>query len=233
LSKKGAHMSVPEKMPCYSFDLSIYISGCILRCMFGIKEMCYVIWNQHERMPNRINFLKRNHDLLESTKFTSVLINELLEDGDKWFRFFSSGDFPDIESMHKIMDVCKAIDIDTKKFWIPTSRDDILWTYLTAGNKIPDNVCIRYSSPNPTFPELPELKELFEKNGVCYSATTMNKSEATCPASINHSSCGTCRRCWDKNIKLIVYLMHNNTAVARARDFIKGLLHFGDGAVVP
>ena len=192
---RGPHMSYPSKMPCPSFDLSVVLSGCAARCIYGIYKICYDITNFHTmdwNMPRK-NLLKRNQNLLESKYFNSVMINELLEDGNRWFRFFSAGDFPNIEAMHKIMDVCRAIDIDIKKFWIPTSREDILVEYLKTGNKIPDNVCIRYSSPSigdPTMPQLPYITELFEKHGVCYSATTLDKEKATCAASVTHGSCG-------------------------------------------
>lgn len=237
LSKKGPHMSSPSKMPCYSFDLSVKLSGCAARCIYGILKVCYDITNFHTMDWNiaRNNLLKRNHNLLESKNFTPVMINELLEDGDRWFRFFSAGDFPNIEAMHKIMDVCRSIDIDTKKFWIPTSREDILVEYLETGNTIPENVCIRYSSPvidDPTMPQLPCITELFEKHGICYSATTLDKEKATCAASITHSSCGRCRDCWDKTNKLTVYLLHNTTSVKRAVEYLKNKMHFGEGAVV-
>ena len=236
---KGAHMSAPSKMPCYSFDLSVILSGCAARCVYGITNICYVLTNFHEMEWNkaRQNVLKRNHDLLESKRFTQVMINELLEDGDRWFRFFAAGDFPNIESMHKIMDVCRAIDIGTKKFWIPTSREDILETYLTTGNTIPDNVCIRISAPSigqASLPQLPYLQELFEKNGVCYSATSMDRKKVTCPASLKkHGECGKCRNCWDKTNKLVVYLIHNTTSIKRAKEYLKNAIGFGDGATVP
>jgi len=242
---RGMHMSKSSKMPCYSFDLSVYLSGCAARCIYGIMKICYDITNFHTMEWNkaRQNLLRRNHDLLESKYFTSVMINELLEDGDRWFRFFGAGDFPDIESMHKIMDVCRKINLVKvnnefvdKKFWIPTSREDILVEYLETGNTIPDNVCIRFSSPsigNPSLPQLPYITQLFEKHGVCYSTTTMNKDEATCGASITHTSCGRCRDCWDKTNKITVYLLHNQVSVKRAIAYLKSLAGFGDGATVP
>jgi hypothetical protein len=236
----GKHMSTPSKMPCYSFDLSVLLSGCAARCMYGIWGICYAITNFHEMPWNlaRAKKLELNQELLESKYFKQVMINELLEDGNLWFRFFSAGDFPDIKAMHKIMNVCESIDINRKKFWIPTSREDILYEYLNTGNKIPENVCIRYSSPtidDPTMPELPFLKELFEKNGICYSATSIDRSKVTCPASLmkKHGKCGTCRNCWDKTNKLVVYLIHNTTSIKRAKEYIKNKLHFGDGVTVP
>ena len=239
MSKKGLHMSSPSKMPCHSFDLSVILSGCAARCIYGITNICYVLTNFHdmEWNKNRQNVFKRNQKLLESKRFTHVMINELLEDGDRWFRFFASGDFPDIESMHKIMDACRAIDIGTKKFWIPTSREDLLEKYLTTGNKIPDNVCIRMSSPvigDATIPQLPYLEKLFKENGVCYSATTMDKSKVTCHASLEKKgNCGTCRKCWDKSNKLVVYFIHNTTSVKRAKEYFKSFVGFGDGVTVP
>jgi hypothetical protein len=239
MSKKGQHMSAPSKMPCFSFDLSVILSGCAARCVYGITNICYVITNFHEMEWNkaRQNVLKRNHELLESVRFNSVLQNELLEDGDRWFRFFSAGDFPNIESMHKIMDVCRSIDIDVKKFWIPTSREDILIEYLESGNTIPNNVCIRFSSPSigdPSMPQLPYITKLFKKHNICYSATSMDRKKVTCPASLKkHGQCGTCRNCWDKTNKLVVYFIHNTTSIKRAKEYLKNLIGFGDGATVP
>jgi hypothetical protein len=231
-----SHLSTPSKMPCKTFDLSIYISGCAARCMFGIKGICYVMVNPKEYLQNRINKLQRNHDLLESKYFTSVMINELMEDGNRWFRFFSSGDFPNVEAIQKIMEVCESLKDGERKvnFWIPTSRDDLLTVYLTTGNTIPDNVCIRYSSPDPTLPQLPFQRELFIKNGVTYSATTLDKSKATCHASQERGGkCKTCRDCWDRAHQLTVYLIHGSSAIKRAKDFVKNMLHFGEGTIVP
>ncbi len=236
--RKGVHMSAPSKMPCFSFDLSVILSGCAQRCLYGIQRICYVLTNFHEMEWNkaRQKVLKRNHELLKSERFTPVMINELLEDGNRWFRFFSAGDFPNIDAIHKIMNVCKAIDIDNKKFWIPTSRDDLLIKYLQTGNKIPDNVCIRYSSPSIGKADLPQLAyviELFKKNGVCYSETSMNRKEVTCPASLmKHGECRKCRKCWDRANKTIVYFIHNNTSIKRAKEYFKRLIGTGNGVTV-
>ena len=208
-------ISTNMKMECQTFDLDPVNSGCAERCNFGtvenqFKGSCYVLNNPNERWDSRKKKLEKNLDLINSKKFVSVMTYEIKRLRTIDFRWFSAGDFPNLESVKKIFAVCE--NLPRVRFWLPTSRDDFLYQiFEVEGIKKPENLTIRYSSPTPLMPVPEPIKKIFSKHGINFSSTTDNAENANCQSSKDGLSCGTCDLCFDESKPEIVYLIHGRT----------------------
>jgi len=110
----------------------------------------------------------------------------------KFFRWHDSGDVQDVEHLQKIYEVCRLTpDV---QHWMPT-REAWVKPYLKDA---PDNLVIRFSMPMVN-------QEAAESWPHTSTVVTTGK---TCPAPDQDNACGSCRQCWDKNVKNIAYGQH-------------------------
>ena len=122
--------------------------------------------------------------------------------GQKYFRFFDSGDMYDIRLANKIYHVMKALP-DTK-FWVPTRmhKFEKFKPVLDRMNALP-NVVVRFSSDSIT-------------GGLVagkYNSTivpTIDKAgtAVACRAYEHDGKCNGCRSCWNKAVDTIAYVAH-------------------------
>ena len=203
------HLSHPSKIPVPTFDLDTERSGCADRCQYGINQVCYVLNNSNENYPSRKAILKRNWELINSDQFVSVLTKQIRQTRINDFRFWSSGDFYNLESIEKIIKVCE--NLPRVRFWIPTSNDSDLMKFLQK-NKIPSNVTIRLSAPIPDTPIPQFMKDYFKIHGVVFSETTTDPDAVTCHASIDGDGCQDCDQCWNPEHEKTVYMIHGKKA---------------------
>jgi hypothetical protein len=219
LKKRVNHLSKPEKLNTLAFDLSLDASGCKTFCNYAKEEICYVENNPNERYKSRKNLLARNIDFLYSDNFVNELTNEIKRKHLSIFRFFSSGDFPDLEAMCKIMKVCE--NLKNTVFWVPTSRQDILKAYFEdLGLKKPKNVIIRLSCPDVGLGVPDFILKFCKKHKINYSMTTLNSDLVNCHCSLDSSDavCGDCDQCYTN--ENIVYLIHGQKARKKAIELI-------------
>jgi hypothetical protein len=219
-SKRKNHLSKPDKLSCFSFDLPL--SVCKSQCDYYKNKICYVQNNKlHESYPNRKKILKRNLKLAKSDQFVKVLTGQIRNKKQRLFRFFSSGDFIDLDHMKKVVQICRNLpDI---KFWITTKNDYVLTQYFQENNlTVPKNCIIKLSSPVALM-DMPKFtKDFCKKYNISYSLTTLNNDLVTCKSSLgfNESKCGNCELCFDNNF-IPVYKIHNNTSVKNAKILIQ------------
>jgi hypothetical protein len=110
----------------------------------------------------------------------------------KFFRWHDSGDVQDVEHLQKIYEVCRLTpDV---QHWMPT-REAWVKPYLKDA---PDNLVIRFSMPMVN----QEAAESWPHT------STVVTSGRTCPAPDQDNACGSCRQCWDPNVKNIAYGQH-------------------------
>jgi len=136
----------------------------------------------------------------------------------KEFRWHDSGDVQDLEHLKKIYEVCKATpDV---KHWMPT-REAWVKPYLKDA---PSNLVIRFS--------MPMVDQEAAASWPNTSTVTSDHSVDNCPAfrtdktgtvhtleeytamtkpkkkELDLGHCGSCRRCWNPDIKNIAYGQH-------------------------
>lgn len=145
---------------------------------------------------------KRNLLIMKQDNFVEEM--KLLLFNDRWFRWFDSGDIPSIDIIKKIIKVCK--ETPWVKHWIPTNSWDVpkLLPYLKELESL-KNVTVRYSSR--TYNESIDwnISSMVVTNNYTKKST---KKKFICPSSQQGGKCLTCRACWDKKVKVVIYKKH-------------------------
>ena len=120
---------------------------------------------------------------------------------EPYFRWFDSGDLYHPELGEKILQVIQGTP-DTKH-WMPTRSHTVpkLRPILDRINAEP-NAVVRFSSPNVdgTYDA--------EHGSSVIPVADWPTEASVCPSSMQNGKCGTCRKCWDKDIPVIAYVGH-------------------------
>jgi hypothetical protein len=132
-----------------------------------------------------------------------------------FFRWHDSGDVFCEEYLHMILAVCRATP-DTKH-WIPTREYSMVERVRMRGI-VPDNVCFRYSG-DYTWKSVPPMdvspsshamviNNMNAENWAIATESIAKEGGLLCQAKRRQHKCGSCRACWDPNIKHVVYPVH-------------------------
>ena len=185
-------LSAPGKMPEGSYNLpaSACQTGAKLRLIPDTPcYKCYAFKGNYVRYPAVQKALQRRLKSLDHPQWVEAMT--VLVKGQKHFRWHDSGDIQSVEHLKKIFEVCKRTP-DTKH-WLPTQERK----YLPMGS-YPDNLVIRLSNAKNN-----------TKPGNAWSHwSTVVDSDGDCPASKQGNVCGTCRRCWSRDVKHVTYPKH-------------------------
>lgn len=120
---------------------------------------------------------------------------------ENYFRWFDTGDIYNVSVAEKIYNVIKRTP--NVKHWLPTNSYDVdgLKEWIDKIDEL-DNVKVRRSS---------KLFGKYEK-GVHGSCVIVEEDIPdgvhVCPATLNHTKCGSCTACYDKNVDVIGYIAH-------------------------
>ena len=190
-----------SKMPSssYSIPADRCIKGAKLRKIKGsVCANCYAMKGNYVRYPKIKQAQQRRLETITSPKWVESMVYLLNNKKDiqkgKVFRWHDSGDLQSVEHLDKILSVVKQTP--SIRHWLPTKESNLIKNYK---GKIPDNIVIRLSGA---------MVDGKAPNYYNTSTVTTDKSKATCKSFDNDGKCGTCRKCWDKNVKNIVYLAH-------------------------
>ena len=185
-------LSAPGKMPEGSYNLPATAcqTGAKLRLIPDTPcYKCYAFKGNYVRYPAVQKALQRRLKSLNHPQWVEAMT--VLVKGKKHFRWHDSGDIQSVEHLINIFEVCKRTP-DTKH-WLPTQERK----YLPMGS-YPDNLVIRLSNAKNN-----------TKPGNAWSHwSTVVDSDGDCPASKQGNVCGTCRRCWSRDVKHVTYPKH-------------------------
>ena len=185
-------LSGPGKMPEASYNLPASMSqtGAKLR---KIPETpcykCYAFKGNYVRFPAVQKAMYRRLESLTHPQWVegmTTLVKKI-----KHFRWHDSGDIQSVDHMKKIFEVC--LKTPTTMHWLPTQERK----YLPLGS-YPANLTIRLSnSKNNSKPG----------NAWTHWSTVVDQG-GDCPASKQGNVCGSCRRCWSRDVKHVTYPKH-------------------------
>ena len=185
-------LSAPGMMPEGSYNLP---AGA---CQTGQKlakipgTPCFKCYADHRgryRFPNVKDALARRLASLTHPRWTEAMT--VLVKGKKHFRWHDSGDLQRVTHFKNILEVAKAPP--GTMHWLPTQERK----YLPLGS-YPKNLVIRLSNAkNNTAPG----------NAWTHWSTVVDR-DGDCPASKQGNICGSCRRCWDPEVKHVTYPKH-------------------------
>ena len=185
-------LSGPGKMPEASYNLpaSMCQTGAKLR---KIPETpcykCYAFKGNYVRFPAVQKAMYRRLESLTHPQWVegmTTLVKKI-----KHFRWHDSGDLQSVAHLKKIYEVC--INTPKTMHWLPTQERK----YLPLGS-YPDNLTIRLSNAKNN-----------TKPGTAWTHwSTVVDSGGDCPASKQGNICGSCRRCWSRDVKHVTYPKH-------------------------
>ena len=188
-------LSKPSKMPGFSIGIPAKecktgaklrkIKGSVCYGCYALKG-CYVFPDVQAAQYKRLKAIKKK-------KWIAAMAHQINSKKVKYFRWHDSGDVQDLKHLAKIFKVCRlSPDV---RHWMPTRE---AWTkkYL---DRAPSNLVIRFSGtmidqgPVKSWPN---------------TSTVVTTGSRTCNAPDNAGKCGSCRDCWNSEIKNISYGKH-------------------------
>ena len=188
-------LSTPGKMPCYSINLPAAAckTGQIMARVPGTTcHGCYAMKGRYRFKNTKIAMARRLAALAHASWITAMVT---LMKGFKHFRWHDSGDLQGAQHLKNILEVCKRTP-DTKH-WLPTREARLL--ALMDPDIIPKNLIIRLSAT--------KVNGAAGKSWPWTSTVTDGKGK-TCPAPDQGGQCKSCRNCWDRSIKNVIYAKH-------------------------
>ena len=186
-------LSAPGKMPEGSYNLpaSACQTGAKLREIEGTPcHKCYAFKGRYNFL-NVKNALSRRLESLGHPQWVeamTVLVKKI-----KHFRWHDSGDIQSVQHLKNIYEVC--VRTPATMHWLPTQERQYL---PLPGSTYPKNLLIRLSnSKNNSKPG----------NAWTHWSTVVDHG-GSCPASKQGNQCGSCRRCWSRDVKHVTYPKH-------------------------
>ena len=213
-------LSKPSKMPGWAYGIPAAecktgkklqnVEGSTCYDCYALKG-CYVFKVVQDAQYRRLASIR-------SAVWVDAMILIINSKKSKEFRWHDSGDVQDPEHLKKIYEVCKGTP--GIKHWMPT-REAWVKQYL---DQKPDNLVIRFS--------MPMVDQKAAASWPNTSTVTSDHSVDNCPAfrtdktgtvhtleeytamtkpkkkELDLGHCGSCRRCWNPDIKNIAYGQH-------------------------
>ena len=196
-------LSAPSKMPgpAYNLPASQCITGAKLVKVKGSTcSGCYALKGRY-RFQNVKDAMQRRLAKLMDPRWITAMVT--LINGRHWqkpqpvFRWHDSGDLQSVQHLKNIFEVCKRTP-DTRH-WLPTREARFL--NLMDPDVVPKNLKIVLSdhmndqaTPPTWWPYT--------------SGVTTDHDQVTCPAASQGNKCRSCRKCWDRNTKRVIYGKH-------------------------
>ena len=185
-------MTRTTKMPGLSYSLPAWEckTGSKLRKVPGsVCASCYALKGNYTRYPEikRAQYVRLQ--ALKHPLWVDAMTAQVKR--QKYFRWHDAGDVQDLNHLNKIYEVCRLTP-DTKH-WMPT-REAWIKDHL---NSKPDNLVIRFSPPM-----------IGQRNDSWPNSSMVVTGDATCPAPKQGGKCGSCRQCWDPEVKVVSYGKH-------------------------
>ena len=185
-------MTRTSKMPGLSYSLPAWEckTGSKLRKVPGsVCASCYALKGNYTRYPEikRAQYVRLQ--ALKHPLWVDAMTAQVKR--QKYFRWHDAGDVQDLDHLNKIYEVCRLTP-DTKH-WMPTRE---AWIKDHLDSK-PDNLVIRFSPPM-----------IGQRNESWPNSSMVVTENATCPAPAQGGKCGSCRQCWDPEVKIVSYRKH-------------------------
>ena len=199
-------LSEPGKMPCWSLSLdarNCNVGAKLVKVPGSVCANCYALKGNYIKYQAVIQRAQERR--LEALQNNPLWVRAMvrLVGRDEYFRWFDSGDIPDMKSLIKIIAVA-MLTPDTMH-WLPTKEYKLISDYKKSGGIIPKNLIIRQSAPmvNGVLPSSSGTSSMVITNGAKLPADT-----ALCNASYQGNQCLDCRACWNPAQLRIAYPNH-------------------------
>jgi len=210
LSSIVGGLSNPSKMPGYAYSLPAQecrTGGELQKREGSVCYDCYALKGRYAFRNVRAALYRRLESLSHPLWIPAMveLISRRAAQGHHHFRWHDSGDLQSLEHLEQICEVARRTP--QVRHWIPTREYRTVADYIKSGGEIPENLNVRMSAHMvggaiPTFPRLPVTVSTVFPHG------ETPEGAHQCPAPQQENSCGSCRACWDSNVRLVNYTLH-------------------------
>ena len=191
-------LSKPSKMPgpAYNLPAAACLTGAKLVKVPGSTcSGCYALKGNYKRFPAVQKALNRRLKSLEDPRWVTGMIT--LIQGRPVFRWHDSGDIQSAQHLKNIFEICTATP--KTAHWLPTREAQFIKDLQPE--VVPKNLKIVFSD---------HMND--QAHGVTFwpytSGVTTKRGAATCPAPQQGNSCQSCRQCWDRDVKRVIYGKH-------------------------
>ena len=194
-------LSKTSKMPCDSFSLPTTAckAGVHLSKIEGsVCSKCYA-----KKGNYRFNADQRQYRLnnLHHPRWVEAMVHLVRESDRLHFRWHDSGDLQSMTHFLNIVQVAYALP--HVKFWLPTQEASLMRRAQSYPWKNwPHNLVVRVGTT---------LIDSEPRKWPWNTSTVHKHREPVgfmCPAPTQDNKCGSCRACWDKEIKNVSYKQH-------------------------
>ena len=191
-------LSRPSKMPGWAYGLPAKEChvGSTLRSVKGsVCAGCYALkGNYRFSSVQRVQY--RRLEALQHPRWVEAMIHLMHSLDVRWFRWHDSGDIQTPTHLRQIVAIAQACPGVT--FWLPTREKVFVYSHLKEHGSFPENLIVRVSGtmvdgPAPT--------------GFAHTSTVVTEGW-TCPAPEQNNECGTCRACWNPEVRNVSYRKH-------------------------
>jgi hypothetical protein len=195
-------LATPSKMPGKAIGTTAThcITGSKLRLIPGsVCFDCYALKNLYTQ-PVVVNALENRWEkVMASQDDKWPWINGMVKLiwNQEWFRWDDSGDLQGVFHLANICEVAKRTP--HVNHWLPSREYRMINDYEANGGIIPSNLVIRDSAHMVDAPPPVTNRP---------TSTVVTDGSQTCPARSQNNECGTCRACWDPNVKNVSYPKH-------------------------
>jgi hypothetical protein len=213
-------LSKAGKMPCPSFSTPALRAcpGAIdpeTKTLKPVCKSCYATKGTY-RYPNVKKLREDNLKATEDSDFVSTMVSLINNGGNRYFRWFDSGDIHSELLLTKVTEVCKGTP--EVKHWIPTKSRELFSSYLWYKLESLPNVRVRYSSPSidGSFESLKHDSVVYKSLNFIARFKNLRNFLFLCPVGLTKASklakerksCEDCRACWSKDITIVAYKLH-------------------------
>ena len=188
-------MTRTSKMPGLSYSLPAWEckTGSKLRKIKNsVCSMCYALKGNYTRYKAIKAAQYVRLASLSNELWTAAIVTQIKR--QKYFRWHDAGDVQDLQHLNKIYEVCRLTP--GTRHWMPTRE---AWTKKWI-ERAPSNLVIRFSGTM--------IDQEAVKSWPHTSTVTTAPGSRTCPAPDNAGKCGSCRSCWNPEVKNIAYGKH-------------------------
>ena len=203
-------LSNPGKMPGPAFNTPAARCnvGSSLRAVENsVCSHCYACSGRYQFNNVQTALERRYQALMHEPRWVEAMIYLLVKKKHtEHFRWFDSGDIPNLTALLKIVSVVKQTP-DTQH-WLPTREIGVLGEYIGLGHTVPENMVFRVSM-NFIGQEARLPKNLQNVPGI-ETSVFGGEEDGTfvCPSLQQNNTCGDCRHCWERSGLPTNYIQH-------------------------
>nr|WP_319513362.1 hypothetical protein [uncultured Cohaesibacter sp.] len=209
----GAISNRNSKMPGTTFAISAKeckVGSKLAKVEGSVCHKCYAMKLQKMRpsvdMGWTANYLKATAMIAKAPeKWADAMAFQINREadktGEKYHRWFDSGDLQSVEMLRAIVLTCERTP--EIAHWLPTREAGMVKQYLKEFGPFPSNLVVRMSSTM-----IGDRPRAGHGNTSTVHAKGDTPVGYVCPARDQGNACGDCRACWDLDVKNVSYPLH-------------------------